>query len=167
MFFRWRRIVGATIWILPHFTVIEPRFGHNINAAGSVLGGVAVNAHLQVLRHSDQACEVFLYRDAVDFRKSYRGLAALVQFELERDPADGALYVFINRHRTRIKILLWERNGFVLYYKALSEDRFCWPFSDDDSLSQTVDGQSFNWLLDGIDLRAISRHQSLENTAFF
>ncbi len=58
---------------------------------------------------------VYLYRNAVDFRKASLGLSAIVERELGRNPFDGELYVFINRQRNKIKCLFWERNGFVLY----------------------------------------------------
>jgi len=89
----------------------------------------------------------------------------MVEFELEQNPTDGTLYVFVNRHHNRIKIVFWERNGFVLYYKALSEDRFVWPVDEDDQMA--IDGDALNWLLDGIDLRALKPHKSIGNSAFF
>jgi transposase len=57
---------------------------------------------------------IYLYRDPVDFRKSYRGLAAIVEQELEHNPFAGALYAFTNRRRDKIKLLFWEDNGFGL-----------------------------------------------------
>ncbi|RIZ69487.1 MAG: hypothetical protein D0528_04005 [Methylococcales bacterium] len=53
--------------------------------------------------------------------------AAIVETELGHNPFDGGLYVFTNKHHTKIKCLFWENTGFVLYYKALVEDRFKWP----------------------------------------
>ena len=70
---------------------------------------------------------VFLYRDAVDFRKQSNGLAAIVELELGHNPFDGGLYVFTNRAHNKIKCLMWEDNGFVLYYKSLAEERFKRP----------------------------------------
>ena len=58
--------------------------------------------------------QVYLYRDPVNFRKSIDGLSALVEQELKRDPFGSALYVFVNRHRNKIKVLYWHRNGFCL-----------------------------------------------------
>ena len=51
---------------------------------------------------------VYLYRNAVDFRKASLGLSAIVERELGRNPFDGELYVFINRQRNKIKCLFWE-----------------------------------------------------------
>lgn len=111
------------------------------------------------LRPSTALSRVFLYRDPVDFRKSYRGLSVLVELELGHNPCSGDLYAFINRDRSRIKLLHWERNGFVLYYKALVEERFHWPTVQDDTL--VVDGEQLNWLLDGLNIEAMQRHRAL------
>ena len=111
------------------------------------------------LRPSSTLTEVYLYRKPVDFRKSYRGLAAIVEQELQHNPFSGVLYVFCNRHRNRIKCLFWEDNGFVLYYKALAEERFRWP--QDNEALLTITGQQLNWLLDGYDLVQMKGHKKL------
>jgi len=111
------------------------------------------------LRPSSTLAQVYVYRKPVDFRKSYRGLAARVEQELKHNPFSGVLYVFCNRHRTRIKCLFWEDNGFVLYYKALAEERFRWP--QDDQRLLTLTGQQLNWLLDGYDLAQMKGHKKL------
>jgi len=102
---------------------------------------------------------VYLYRDAVDFRKSYRGLSLIVEQELGHDPFSGLLYCFTNRTRSRIKCLFWEETGFVLYYKALSEEKFKWPRKGDSLLSIT--GEQLNWLLSGYDILLLKPHRAL------
>ena len=57
---------------------------------------------------------VYLHREPVDFRKQINGLSVLVQEEMTMDAFSEGLFVFGNRHRTRIKILYWQRNGFCL-----------------------------------------------------
>ena len=69
----------------------------------------------------------FLYAHTTDMRKGFRGLSGLVRNELKRDPADGSVYIFINRRRDKIKLLVWDRNGFVLYYKSLESGTFEFP----------------------------------------
>ncbi len=59
-------------------------------------------------------------------RKSIDGLAALVEQEMDLSPAQEVLFVFCNRGRDKIKLLYWERNGFVVWYKRLEKQRFCW-----------------------------------------
>ena len=60
-------------------------------------------------------------------RKSFDALSGLVRDQLQRDPASGEVYVFVNRSRTCIKLLHWESGGFVLYYKRLEKGTFTAP----------------------------------------
>src|SRR5690625_1700838 len=68
-----------------------------------------------------------LYRGVCDMRKSFNGLSELVRNELNRDPASGEVFVFLNRRRTLMKLLHWEAGGFVLYYKRLEKGTFTPP----------------------------------------
>lgn len=117
------------------------------------------------LRPANSLPRVYLYRQPVDFRKSYRGLSAIVELELKHNPFDGELYVFINRQRNKLKCLFWERNGFVLYYKALAEEKFQWPKHDDPVMSIT--GQQMTWLLDGLDITQMQGHKTLHYESVF
>lgn len=117
------------------------------------------------LRPSVDTPSVFLYRDAIDFRKQANGLAAIVELELGHNPFSGNLYVFTNRAHNKIKCLMWEDNGFVLYYKALAEERFKWPRPDEDVVSLT--GTQINWLLDGYDLALMKGHKTLHYESVF
>lgn len=69
----------------------------------------------------------YLYREPTDMRKSFDGLCGLVRSGMKRDPLSGDVFVFINRRRTHIKLLVWDRSGFVLYYKRLEEGTFEMP----------------------------------------
>lgn len=111
------------------------------------------------LRPSLETPTIYLYRDPVDFRKQAHGLAVLVEQELGHNPFNGALYVFRNRRSDKIKCLLWEDNGFVLYYKSLAEERFQWPRHSEEIV--TLSGQQINWLLDGYDLALLRGHKIL------
>ena len=75
----------------------------------------------------DAGLKVYLHRDAVDGRKNINGLAMLVEQALGLDPFAAAVFVFSNRRRDRIKLLLWDRTGFWLLMKRLEADRFVWP----------------------------------------
>ena len=121
-----------------------------------------MNRHL---RPSPGLPAIFLYREPVDFRKSFRGLAAIVEQELGHNPFDGALYAFTNRRRDKIKLLFWEDNGFVLYYKGLAEEKFRWPQPDDEVMRLSV--EQINWLLDGYDISLLKGHKKLHYEALF
>ena len=85
--------------------------------------------------------------------------------ELGHNPFDGELYVFINRQRNKIKCLFWERNGFVLYYKALAEEKFTWPKPEEPVM--VVTGQHINGLLEGYDLSQMQGHKILQYDTIF
>lgn len=103
---------------------------------------------------------VYLCREPVDFRKSIDGLSAVVEQSLGLDAFGGVLYVFANRRRDKIKVLYWERSGFVLWYKRLEKARFPWPESAGDA-TLTLSGRELNWLLDGIDFFRVKPHETL------
>lgn len=116
-----------------------------------------------MLRPSPNA-QVYLYAGIVDMRKSINGLATLVEQELELNPMTEALFVFCNRGRDKIKLLYWERNGFVLWYKRLEKQRFTWlNQTTRDSIS--IDGYQLNLLLDGLDIFNNKPHETLFYTS--
>ncbi len=104
--------------------------------------------------------EVYLCRDIVDMRKSINGLSILVEQTLGLDPFAAQLFVFCNRKRDKVKILYWERSGFVLWYKRLEKNRFPWPDERADAVV-SMTGRELNWLLDGIDWFRLKPHASL------
>ncbi len=67
---------------------------------------------------------VFLCTRPTDMRKSFDGLQGMVREFLGQDPLSGHLFLFLNRRRDRVKILLWERDGLVIWYKRLEAGTF-------------------------------------------
>lgn len=120
---------------------------------------------IPVLRPSLGLTQIYLYVQPVDFRKSFNGLAAIVECELGHNPFAGHLYAFTNRRRNKIKCLFWEDSGFVLYYKSLSEERFKWPRSQNEVVM--LNGQQINWLLDGYDINTMKPHKKLDYDSVF
>ena len=57
-------------------------------------------------------------------RKSFDGLSGLVTSILGRNPLEGSLYIFLSKHRNRMKCLVWYRPGFGLFYKRLEKGTF-------------------------------------------
>jgi transposase len=70
---------------------------------------------------------VFVCTEPTDMRKSFDALAALVQSVLKEDPFCGHLFTFLNRRKDKVKILYWDRSGFLLVYKRLEEGTFWMP----------------------------------------
>jgi transposase len=99
---------------------------------------------------------IFLAREPTDMRKGFDGLAALVRRQ-GGEVFSGHLFAFISKRRDRIKILVWDDGGFVLYYKRLEKSRFQPPRCRDDAHCVQLDSAQLAMLLDGIDLRGVRR----------
>ena len=91
---------------------------------------------------------VFLACGQTDMRKQINGLSAIVESSFKLDPFDGALFVFCNRSRDRIKILEWDGDGFWLYFKRLEKGRFKWP-AEGEEATMTLTGEELSYLLGG------------------
>lgn len=76
------------------------------------------------------AQKYFLYREYCDARKSFDGLSGLVRNHLGKDPANGDVFIFLNKRRNLIKLLHYESGGFVIYYKRLEKGTFTPGVSD-------------------------------------
>lgn len=88
---------------------------------------------------------VYVVKEAVDMRKSIDGLATWVQDSLPVSPLSGAVFVFFNRGRDKVKLLWWDRHGFWLAYKRLEKGRFRLPGAEALTLSDLA------LVLEGID----------------
>ena len=93
---------------------------------------------------------IFVAVQPVDGRKSYDTLAAVVTATLDRDPLSGDLFVFANKRRNRLAILLWQTDGYVLIRKRLEQGTFAIPHADATDMPLTA--TQLAMLLDGIDL---------------
>lgn len=90
----------------------------------------------------------------MDLRRGFDGLADLVRAAGE-DVFSGHLYVFLSRRQNRVKVLTWQRGGFLLLYKRLDRGRF--HVAPDGSPRIALDAAQLALLLDGVDLRRIPR----------
>ena len=122
------------------------------------------------------AIAIYLCQDPVDFRLGINGLSVLVEATLKFDPFSRNLFCFVNKRRTQIKVLYWQRTGFCLWLKRLEEERFKWPThlsgapsgtasrSRPEGVSAvvTLTEEQFLWLLDGLDLKHLKPHRALE-----
>jgi transposase len=92
-------------------------------------------------------------------RKSFNGLSGLVTNELQLNPVKDGVFVFINKRRDRMKILLWDRHGFWLMYKRLEAGSFQVPPSETNLSAEglTIDYDQLLMIIEGIDLNSIKR----------
>jgi transposase len=99
------------------------------------------------------ATRVFVATGATDMRIGFDGLFGLVRDTLGEDPLSGHLFVFANRNRTRIKILVWDGSGLWVCAKRLEQGRFAWPQAGEEDKRIAMRGEELTMLLSGIDLR--------------
>ena len=118
-----------------------------------------------MLRPDRQIARVYLHRAPVDMRKQMDGLAILAKDVIQQDPTSGALFAFINQRCNKLKLLVWERNGFIVWYKRLERDKFHWPRRSDEAVI-TLTGEQLNWLLDGYDVWRMTPHEALRFSVF-
>ncbi|MDZ4185093.1 MAG: IS66 family insertion sequence element accessory protein TnpB [Desulfuromonadales bacterium] len=94
------------------------------------------------------ATRIYLYRGVCDMRKSFDGLCGIIRSDLGADPLSGSLFVFVNRRRSMVKLLYWDRDGLVLWYKRLEQGRFTLP--DRWPQNGLIDRRDLTLLLEGI-----------------
>jgi transposase len=106
---------------------------------------------------------IFLYTEPTDMRKSFDGLSGIVRSELEADPTDGSLFLFINRRRDRLKILHFDGTGYWLYYKLLEAGTFEVIASEGQCLQ--VDSTQLAMLLGGVSLVSVKRRKRYQRAS--
>lgn len=106
----------------------------------------------------------FVYTGVTDMRKGFDTLAGLVRAEMKLNPMSGDMYIFFNRCRTHVKILLWDRDGFALYFKRLEKGTFELPETKSDG-STLITAQTLALILQGIVLSSVKRKKRYEHAA--
>jgi len=108
-----------------------------------------------------------LYRKETDMRKGFDSLCGIIRNELEKKVMDGDAFIFINKPRTHIKLLVWEKGGFTLFYRRLEQGTFEVPAFDLDARSMQITSDQLHFILKGISLKEIKyRKRYQQQTAF-
>lgn len=100
---------------------------------------------------------IWLYAQPTDMRKSFNGLCALVSSQLDDNPTSGALFVFINRRKTHIKILYFDGSGFCIWFKRLEQGQF--NYQTNGTLKRSLDWIQLKLLLDGLKVKKIRQYK--------
>jgi transposase len=104
-----------------------------------------------------QAVRIWLATEATDMRCGFDRLAERVRAVTGQDPLSGHLFVFRSRRGDRLKILLWDRDGFLLWYKRLETGVFKLPRVKDGARSLELRASELAMVLDGIDVSQLKR----------
>jgi transposase len=100
-----------------------------------------------------------LYTKATDMRKGFNGLSGMVRNDLGRNPLSGEVFIFLNRRRTLIKLLVWDSSGYVIYYKRLEAGTFELPSLSPDQNSISLTRDKLLLILEGIELKSVKKRK--------
>ena len=104
-----------------------------------------------------QAARIWLATEAMDMRCGFDRLAERVRGVIGQDPLSGHYFVFRSRRGDRLKILLWDRDGFLLWYKRLESGVFKLPRVQEGARSLELRASELAMILDGIDVSKLKR----------
>lgn len=111
------------------------------------------------------ATRILLKTGSTDFRKQIDGLSLLVTAQLKLDPFEGeCVFIFCNKRRNSLKILRYDKNGFILATKKLLDGmKFQWPRTAEEV--EEITEQQLNWLFDGLEIEQRKAHHPLKVSA--
>lgn len=106
---------------------------------------------------------VYLFTTPTDMRKGFDTLSALAQEHTKVSPIAGGLFVFLSRERNKVKVLTWDKDGYVLYYKRLEAGVFR---VEEKAGYEEITGVDLSMLLQGMDLKRIKLRKAAEKGIF-
>ena len=110
--------------------------------------------------------QIYVSLSVIDMRKSIDSLSALVVQEFKSEPQSGHLFIFFNRCRDKVKILHWDRNGFLLHYKRMEKHRFVLPSRPEMTQIMITETQ-LNGLLAGLNFELMGDFSEIEYDKMF
>ena len=100
-----------------------------------------------------RAVRVYFATGVTNLRKSFEGLSNEVRTVLSHDPLSGHVFVFLNRRRNQVKLLLWTRGGFTIVHKGLEHGQFAFPTRVvEGATSVALDAHELSMLLEGVNM---------------
>ncbi len=110
--------------------------------------------------------QIYVSLSPIDMRKSIDSLSALVVEEFKNDPQSGHLFIFFNRCRDKVKIVYWDKNGFVLHYKRMEKHRFVVPKLM-DKMHLVITETQLNGLLAGLNFEIMGDFDEIDYDKIF
>ncbi len=115
--------------------------------------------------HLSPSCKYYLYNCKADMRKGFDSLSGIVTSHMHGDLLSGAVFIFVNRKRNQVKLLLWEGDGLSLYHKRLEKGTYELPASTNESSALTISAQQLQFILQGISLQKVHFRTRFKKTA--
>jgi transposase len=105
--------------------------------------------------HIEASCQYYLYSGDTDMRKGFDSLCGIISSQMQLNVLSGAIYIFINKRRNQVKLLLWEGDGLSLYYKRLESGTYERPLMEDYNAGCMIAPQQLQFILQGVALQKI------------
>ena len=115
-----------------------------------------------MLHHSTH-CRYFLYTCITDMRKHFDALSGLVTSQMQHNVLSGDIFIFLNRKRNQIKLLLFEGDGIAIYHKRLERGTYELPQLNDGTLSCSLSHQQLLLMLQGISLSSVKKRMRYQH----
>src|SRR5829696_2780168 len=97
--------------------------------------------------HLSFSFRYYLYTGSTDMRKGFDSLSGLVTTQLKMSALSGAVFIFFNKKHNQVKLLLWEGDGFAMYYKRLEKGTYELPVCDSESPGLSINNQQLQLIL--------------------
>lgn len=114
--------------------------------------------------HLSVNCRYFLYTGVADMRKHFDALSGMVTSQMQHNVLSGDIFIFLNRRRNQIKLLLFEGDGFSIYHKRLEKGTYELP-GQQDGVSLSLSHQQLLLILEGIALRSVKKRPRYAHSA--
>jgi transposase len=98
-------------------------------------------------------------------RKGFDSLSGIVISELKMDVLNGAVFIFINKKHNQVKLLLWEGDGFAVYYKRLEKGTYEMPASGKNNEAFSITHEALQYILQGVSLKSVRKRKRYQQMA--
>lgn len=109
--------------------------------------------------HLSTTQQYYLCCQPVDFRKGFDSLCGIITSEMNMNALSGSVFIFFNKKRSQIKLLLWEGDGLSLYHKRLEKGTFELPRITPGAASSSISQQQLQFILQGVSLQKVQYRQ--------
>ena len=113
--------------------------------------------------HLSSSCNYYLYRGNTDMRKGFDSLSGLVSSQMQLNVLSGSVFIFLNKKHNQVKLLLWEGDGFALYYKRLEKGTYELPATNDKNDRLSISSEQLQLILQGISLKSVRRRKRYQH----
>ena len=100
-------------------------------------------------------------------RKGFDSLSGIVTSQLKMDVLSGSVFIFMNKKHNQVKLLLWEGDGFAIYYKRLEKGTYELPLSSNNEKDFSITSEALQYILQGVSLKSVRKRKRYQHTSKF